>query len=71
MTVQTTVPAAEQVAEMKRQREALRAEVDEACSVEESIDAKAARVIGICDRYRPATMLSLLIELVTRERLRR
>ena len=56
---------------MKRQREALRAEVDEACSVEESIDAKAARVIGICDRYRPATMLSLLIELVTRERLRR
>jgi hypothetical protein len=69
MTDQTTVPAAEKVAEMKRQREALLAEVNEACSVEESLDVKAARITSICERYRPSTMLSLLVELVTRERL--
>ena len=71
MTDQATPPAAEKVAEMKRQREALLAEVNEACSVQESLEAKADHITGICERYWPATMLSLLVELVTRERLRR
>lgn len=62
---------APQIVEMARKREALHVEVTAICTTNESAEAKCKRITDIATRYRPAEMLSLLIELVTRERLQR